>query len=153
MLDRDVRSQPLFACGALVAKKSILHLRRRADDVRLHETIRAIVRGERTCGVLSVKGESLELVVVRPAPLVHGAIIEFLAPNALLSHCVKDTFGLSNAEAELAIALLHGVTPKEIAARRGVAVSTIRTQLRSVFAKTHTTRQTELVALLLRVCG
>jgi DNA-binding CsgD family transcriptional regulator len=58
---------------------------------------------------------------------------------------------LSEAEAQLVGALVDGLTLKEIATRRGVAVTTVRSQLRSVFLKTETERQADLVALVLRV--
>lgn len=57
-------------------------------------------------------------------------------------------FGLSPAEARLARALVHGMTPEEHAATAGVSISTVRTQLRRVLEKTGTKRQTELVKLL-----
>jgi len=59
-------------------------------------------------------------------------------------------FGLSEAEAALTVALVDGSSLKEAAARRGVRESTVRSQLRSVFRKTNTRRQSELVAKVLR---
>ncbi len=63
---------------------------------------------------------------------------------------LRARFGLSPAEAELAIALLDGVSLKENAERRGVTEATARSQLRSVFRKTDTTRQGQLVSRILR---
>lgn len=62
---------------------------------------------------------------------------------------VADTFGLTPAEARLAVTLASGVAVKTIAAQRRVEVSTVRTQLRSILAKTGTNRQAELVRVLL----
>lgn len=59
-------------------------------------------------------------------------------------------FGLTPAECRLVADLLQDLAPGESAARRGVAVSTVRSQLRSVFAKTGTTRQSELLNLVNR---
>ncbi len=42
--------------------------------------------------------------------------------------------------------------PKDIAAASGVALGTVRTQLKSVFAKTRSRRQAELVRLLITLC-
>src|SRR5690606_9161871 len=50
-------------------------------------------------------------------------------------------FGLSAAEAEVAVALSLGGHPEEIALQRGVRISTIRTQLSSILSKTGTARQ------------
>lgn len=57
-------------------------------------------------------------------------------------------FGLSAAEARLARALCHGDTLEEYAQTQGVKITTIKTQLRSVFAKTQTDRQVTLVSLI-----
>ena len=59
-------------------------------------------------------------------------------------------FGLTPAECRLVADLLQDLAPAESAERRGVAVSTVRSQLRSVFAKTGTTRQSELLNLVNR---
>jgi len=58
-------------------------------------------------------------------------------------------FGLSSAEAQLVLGLLRGETLEDIAERRGVAMSTVRSQLKSAFNKTDTRRQAELVAAVL----
>lgn len=57
-------------------------------------------------------------------------------------------FGLSAAEARLARALCQGETLDEFAGAQGVKIPTVKTQLRSVFAKTHTDRQVTLVTLI-----
>jgi len=59
--------------------------------------------------------------------------------------------GLTAAEARLAEALLLGLTPIDIAEQRNVSMPTVRTQLRSLFAKTGVTGQAELVKLLGRL--
>ena len=60
-------------------------------------------------------------------------------------------FGLTPAEAKLAIEIASGQTPAEIAAENLVSMATVRSQLASVLAKTQTRRQAELVALLARL--
>ncbi|MBC3872474.1 helix-turn-helix transcriptional regulator [Undibacterium flavidum] len=57
-------------------------------------------------------------------------------------------YGLSVAEARVACALLKGSTPKQIAIDSGVAISTIRSQLKAIFSKTGTSKQTELTQIL-----
>lgn len=57
-------------------------------------------------------------------------------------------FGLSAAEARLARALCHGDTLEDHAQAQGVKITTLKTQLRSVFAKTQTDRQVTLVSLI-----
>lgn len=61
---------------------------------------------------------------------------------------VAGVFGLTPAEARVAVAIAGGGTIEEAAAKHSVSVNTIRTQLRGVFEKTGTTRQVELVGLL-----
>ena len=59
-----------------------------------------------------------------------------------------ELFGLTPAEAQLAVALLAGKRLGCIAVERRVQLSTVRNQLRAVLAKTGTGRQAELVRLL-----
>jgi DNA-binding CsgD family transcriptional regulator len=72
-------------------------------------------------------------------------------PREPAESLVRQVFGLTSAEARLAIALVRGLDVKEIAALNGVAEVTIRSQLKSVLAKTETHRQSELVALVARL--
>lgn len=60
-------------------------------------------------------------------------------------------FGLSRAEARLAALLGSGVTLAEAAERLTIRYETARTQLKSVFVKTDTHRQADLVALFARL--
>ena len=62
---------------------------------------------------------------------------------------LKSIYGLTRSEIRLAEAILHGLSPAEAASKFGVSVNTTRTQLRSLFAKTDTQRQPELVRLLM----
>ena len=57
-------------------------------------------------------------------------------------------FGLSEAQAAVALAIFNGASPEQIAADRGVAVSTIRTHLAEVFVRTGAENQRDLVRLL-----
>lgn len=57
-------------------------------------------------------------------------------------------FDLTYSEARIARRIVEGLELKEAAKREGVAYSTARTHLRSIFAKTRTNRQTELALLL-----
>ncbi|UCI07402.1 helix-turn-helix transcriptional regulator [Mesorhizobium sp. B1-1-8] len=69
-------------------------------------------------------------------------------PNPLT---LQKMFGLTGAETHLALRLARGDAPLEIAERCRLSRTTIRTQLASLFAKTETRRQAELVALLGRI--
>jgi DNA-binding CsgD family transcriptional regulator len=69
--------------------------------------------------------------------------------------CVPETarlraeFGLTKAEARLALRLAEGSSLASAAQAFDVKLTTIRSQLQQVFAKTGTSRQSELVAMLL----
>lgn len=63
----------------------------------------------------------------------------------LLMRC----FGFSPAEARVAVGLCEGLDVKRLARREGNSVNTIRSQVRGVLEKTRTTRQVDLLRLLL----
>lgn len=66
---------------------------------------------------------------------------------------VQGLFDLTAAESHVAAGVARGLSLDVIAARQGVSRETVRTQLRSVLAKTGTSRQAELAAKLARVRG
>jgi DNA-binding CsgD family transcriptional regulator len=61
---------------------------------------------------------------------------------------LERSYGLTPAEAKLAMALFEGRRMAEIATTHHVTKETVRSQLKSVFLKTETRRQAELVSLL-----
>lgn len=87
------------------------------------------------------------------APRTHGAALMFAfdpeaRPNVTMD-LVRRLFKLSNAEAELSIALCIGKTLDEVALERGTSIHTIKSQLKNIYLKTGTRRQPELVSMLL----
>jgi DNA-binding CsgD family transcriptional regulator len=60
-------------------------------------------------------------------------------------------FGLTPAESRIATLLAEGLSLKEIASAQGTQHETVRKQLRSIYQKTATNRQPELVRLLLHL--
>jgi DNA-binding CsgD family transcriptional regulator len=61
---------------------------------------------------------------------------------------LAELFGLSAAESRLAIALLEGKALPEIAAAAGVKITTLRTQMQSIYRKVGVERQSELLLTL-----
>ncbi|MEF2553774.1 hypothetical protein VQ042_20920 [Aurantimonas sp. A2-1-M11] len=61
---------------------------------------------------------------------------------------LKRSLGLTRTEAEIAIDMLKGLSAGEIAERRGNALLTIRTHIKSILFKSGTNRQAALVSLL-----
>jgi DNA-binding CsgD family transcriptional regulator len=64
---------------------------------------------------------------------------------------LRSAFGLTPTEAKVAISIARGRSPATIAVAHRVSVATIRTQLKSVYAKTRTHRQSELAAFVGRI--
>ena len=64
---------------------------------------------------------------------------------------LQETFGLTRGEALVSLQLMRGDSPREISAARKVSIGTVRAQLKALFAKTQTSRQSELVWLLARL--
>lgn len=61
---------------------------------------------------------------------------------------LRQAFGLTPAEAEVALRILDGASPRRIAAETGVGVATVRSHLLRVFEKTGVHRQVDLLRLL-----
>lgn len=78
------------------------------------------------------------LVLSVPGRHTHAAAIRWLAKE----------FGLSPAEARLLPPMMEGLRPAALAARLGLRLSTVRSQLASLFAKTGSTCQQDLIRLL-----
>jgi DNA-binding CsgD family transcriptional regulator len=78
--------------------------------------------------------------------------LNVLAPKpGLPAAILAETFRLTPSEANLACIIARGASPGIAAGELKISRETARNQLKSVFAKTDTHRQSELVALLLRV--
>lgn len=134
LADRDRRS-----VGPLV-------LRGRADGARHVAWVQAI--GRRLSPTSSAPIETFGLFGAEPALAV------FITPmnrdRPLKPELCSVMFGLTPAESQLTIALCHGASLTQYALRTGVSRNTVRAQLASVFDKTGTNRQAELVALVWR---
>jgi DNA-binding CsgD family transcriptional regulator len=85
-----------------------------------------------------ILGESYALLIV--APVAGGRT----APADVLC----SLFGLTASEARVARGLARGDAPEQIARDGGVAITTVRSQIRKVLEKTGCTRQAEVAALL-----
>jgi DNA-binding CsgD family transcriptional regulator len=100
-------------------------------------------------------------VLVTPAKnlaldITHAACaVVFITDQAQKERPLQDVlgtfFGLTPAEARVAGMLGGGSSPREIAQRLDVSSNTIKSQLASIYGKTGTSRQAQLVRLLLRL--
>ncbi|WP_027168627.1 helix-turn-helix transcriptional regulator [Mesorhizobium sp. WSM3224] len=89
--------------------------------------------------------------VVTPDGSIIVALLDRQPRTGPNPETLRKMFGLTCAETDLALRLASGDAPLEIAERSRLSRTTIRTQLASLFAKTETRRQAELVALLGRI--
>jgi DNA-binding CsgD family transcriptional regulator len=87
----------------------------------------------------------------------HGrqrVLVRLVAPTRAretIAETLRRAFQLTAAEIALVEQLGKGLAPKEAAAALSIAVSTVRTQLHSIFRKTGTDRQSSLLLLVERL--
>jgi DNA-binding CsgD family transcriptional regulator len=141
-----------------------VYLRDRKADARLQDALRAegLTHALTGCSIPSKPQEStaaiIHLIPVAGTArdLFEGGFNLLLvtpigvkpAQSAVL---LQGLFDLTPAEAEICRQLSRGYALDRIARERGCAVDTVRSQLKSIFDKTGTSRQSELVALLATV--
>ncbi len=93
-------------------------------------------------------------VSVFPPRLARGVRVRDLhvhdsrAMSHELAALARDAYGLSERESQIACQLLLGNSPKEIAWKNGVSISTMRSQLRNLYAKVGVPGQAQLVGAL-----
>ncbi|UVK44026.1 helix-turn-helix transcriptional regulator [Mesorhizobium sp. AR07] len=92
-----------------------------------------------------------EMGVIAPDGTSIVALLDRENTSAANPLTLQRMFGLTSAETQLALRLAHGDAPLDIARSWHLSRTTIRSQLASLFAKTETKRQAELVALLGRI--
>jgi DNA-binding CsgD family transcriptional regulator len=78
----------------------------------------------------------------------HALIVLRLRRREATVEQLKDLFGLTSAEADLALRLADGFSLQEIAEARGIRPSTAKSQLRSVFHKLDCSRQARIVSII-----
>ena len=64
---------------------------------------------------------------------------------------LMQAFGLTRAEADVAIGIASGRTLAEVADDRDIKIGTVRAHLKAVFSKTHTHSQADLTGVLTRL--
>jgi DNA-binding CsgD family transcriptional regulator len=84
---------------------------------------------------------------------IHFIVITPVVAAVPKTRILEGLFDLTPAEADIAARLASGMEMDRIAAGRGSSVETVRSQLKSVLAKTNTRRQAELVALIAGSAG
>ena len=151
-----LRRSPLQLAGGR------LTLAERSDEAALREALhdaatrgmeRVLVLGRRTGAPLVV--DVLPSLPARTVCFRRQAVLllrERLAGGADRAPVLQELYGLTSAEAEVAMAMTQGAPVSDIAASRGVAPSTVRAQVKAILSKVGVGRQVELVQRLAAVC-
>jgi DNA-binding CsgD family transcriptional regulator len=151
--------------GALCLRNSAVAAHSALHSQRLAELIRAVLRGRPTAsmsvprpndgGLLtilmsSVRGRDIGRFadINMPDAAVLLIIVDPANRAGIPTGWIMDAYGLTQAEARVALAASSGITIPDMANQLALSPNTIKTHLRKVFAKTGTGRQTELVRLM-----
>jgi DNA-binding CsgD family transcriptional regulator len=151
----------LSARDGLEYQNGRLTLGRAAIAAELKRLVRACIadRPSRRSTLLCPRPAALayRIRVLPPARTTPGyALLVVDDPSSDRGEGIRafsDAYGLSPAETALAVQLEAGSTIDEVASARRVTRETIRTQLRSLFVRTETNRQSDLVRLLTTLPG
>lgn len=137
----------LEASHPLVIESGRLRVRAQADLLPLQDALDA-ARGRSLRRLLTLRGEdghgcaSLSVIPLSMGSAAEddGICLLVLAKSEMCGNLAVQAFArehkLSPGELQVLVALCDGATPSEIAAAHGVAMSTVRTQIASIRAKT-----------------
>jgi DNA-binding CsgD family transcriptional regulator/PAS domain-containing protein len=144
-----------------------------AEDRDAQDALSSAILGAVSPDILNVEHFSRAVLVPRPSGLQEYTLnfstlaaqnefgggeeapraIAFLADSAepvrLDSELLKRTYGLTPAEIRIAETLTEGLTDKEMAERLGLSHHTVKSQLKSIFARTNTNSRSRLMRLLI----
>jgi len=155
--------------GIHVGRDGILKLETAAASLELAEKIRATAASSDPAHLALVNAprvagnDACFLLVRKLPPAVNGdgggeasadhaltlvTVQGELARFGLEIDVLIDAFGLTRAEAEIALALAAGETLQTYVTRAGIKVTTARWHLRHALRKTHTSSQRELIRLV-----
>lgn len=171
VLDRKARVLLANAAARQMSKEGALRLHQSigthslAHSQRLNELVRAALQGA-AGGTMSlprnVDGRPLTILVcsirskdlgrLSDAGIKDAAVLLFIVDptkrRSIPLGQIMDAYGLTHAEARVALAASSGNTIVETAQSLRLSPNTIKTHLRRVFAKTTTGRQAELAGLI-----
>lgn len=113
----------------------------------------------------NAQGQPALQLLVLPLPAHMQALNHWARPLALVvphhpdqahnipPRLLQQLYGLTPAEARLALALYQGDTPAQAAQHLGISVGTVRIQLKAIFTKMAIHRQVDLVRMLAKLGG
>lgn len=113
-------------------------------------------------GVMTIdRGDAVRPLSIMVAPVHPGAeaegdsqiaaifIRDLEVRQSVPPEILAKLFGLTPAEARVVVELVKGKRPQEVADDLNVSLNTVRNQLKQIFSKTNTGRQSELISLVL----
>jgi len=124
--------------------------------------IRPRSRG-RVGNIIVARRENKKPILIKVLPVHGAAATPFLGARAILVlrdleaerrpplEILAEAFSLTSAEAKVASLVAAGASPEEIAFELQVSRETVRNQIKAIFGKTGTHRQSELAALVARI--
>ena len=162
------RATAIVAQGdGLLIRHGLLRCRHPEDSCTLHRLIGEVGRRDQRCEAATGRGLRIRRPVGRrpltalvtalrgnSAPQNGGVVVAVLVNDpedtpALDAQMLRAWYDLTPAEARVAVLLASGLNLDAIVKRLGIGTNTARTHLKSIFAKTDTRRQGDLVRLLL----
>lgn len=124
--------------------------------------IRPRSRG-RVGNIIVARRENKKPILIKVLPVHGAAATPFLGARAILVlrdleaerrpplEVLAEALSLTSAEAKVASLVAAGASPEEIAVELQVSRETVRNQIKAIFGKTGTHRQSELAALVARI--
>ncbi|WP_164730601.1 helix-turn-helix transcriptional regulator, partial [Pelagibacterium montanilacus] len=160
VIEMTGRAEALMGSGLSVLDRRLVATRPQIQTALTELIARALAEGPQSGAPLRIprKGKRPLLVDMLPVPgefdrpLLFARLIVLVIDLDDRPLPARDVlaaiFGLSPREAQLGLDLASGMTLTESAERHGVSSETVRTQLKALFYKTGTHRQSELISLL-----
>lgn len=150
----------------LVATPSGLRCTHAASALRLAKLIGDSIAisdalGDRSGGGTLIPRNLRPPLQVRVSPLLITTLGSARTPAAVVfvndpqneqrapNHTLRELFGLTPAESRVALLMARGESVNRLADLIGVSRNTVRSQVKSIYAKTGVNRQTDLIRLLL----
>lgn len=152
-------AEALLRDGAVRLVDGRIGLPHTADDRRLAGIFSSVAEGRALAGTVAV-GDAAGLMVLKLhrlparewsmgfAPFAILVVKKSAGSGAVDLGFLRDHYLLTATEAEIALLLRAGQTRDAICAKRGITRETLRSHLRSLFAKLGVNRETEAIHLL-----
>lgn len=157
-------AQALLSQGVIGLSEGRVTLPHAADDRRLAIALQKLARLEASgAGIAVADGDGMMALTLHRLPLREWNM--GFAPFAILVvkrngaanpgdlAFLRDAFGLTVSEAEIALLLRAGHARSVICAARGIGQETLRSHLRAIFAKLGVSRETEAIHRLHTLIG